>query len=226
MTSIPDVNWSRIAGFIRQHTHDLRNELNGLDLEAALLADIVTDSEALEGVGRMRAEIRKVAADLRILSAKFAEPHPSLARLSAQDLFLIWQDQLADLGESPGVDWTSGLAEEYVNVDPSSVAAALREILANARSFGTGAKFRARASVSEGRVILELREPKVTSVDPARWGSTPFASTRRGGYGLGLCSVVRAIESSGGRISWAFDGIAAELVTTISFPVDETQGNY
>jgi hypothetical protein len=220
MTPIPDVNWSHIAGFVRQHTHDLRNELNGLDLEAALLADIVTDAEALEGVARMRAEIRKVASDLRALSAKFADPHASPVRLAAQDLFLIWQDQLQELPDKPKITRKSELGSEAVNVDPSAVATALREVLANAQSFGTGAEIRAGARASNGEVLFELREPKVATVDPARWGATPFISTRRGRYGLGLCSVVRAIESSGGKISWAFDGPSAELITTISFPAE------
>lgn len=219
MTSIPDVDWSRIAGFIRQHTHDLRNELNGLDLEAALLADIVTDAEATEGVARMRAEIRKIAADLRVLSSKFLEPHPNPVRLSAQDLFLIWQDQLGELTKKPDMAWTSTLEEEFVSVDPTAVSAALREVLANAHSFGTGAKLQASARVVDGEVIFEMREPKVNSVDPARWGTSPFVSTRRGGYGLGLCSVVRAIESSGGSITWSFDEAKGELVTKIAFPI-------
>ena len=220
MTSIPEVNWSHITAFVRQHTHDLRNELNGLDLEAALVAEIVTDAEAREGVARMRAQIRKVAGDLRALSAKFADSVPNLVPLPTRELFLIWQDQLGELTDRPDVEWTSELGEEVVNVDPAAVAAALRELLANAHFFSKGARLRGRAWSAEGKVTFEFREPKTTSVDPVRWGSNPFVSTRRGGYGLGLCTVVRAIESSGGKISWVYDGSAAELVTTISFPCE------
>jgi hypothetical protein len=222
MSSIPDVNWSRISTFVRQHTHDLRNELNGLDLEAALLADLVTDPEALEGVGRIRTGIRKVAADLRGLAAKFSEPRPNLVQLPAQDLFLIWKDQLGEVSGRPEVvEWSSELGEEQVNVDPSVVASAFHELLANAHSFGNGAKIHARATIENDQVVFELREPKVETVDPARWGSTPFLSTRRGGYGLGLCSVVRGVEASGGKITWTFDTGAQELVTRIFFPIHE-----
>lgn len=220
MTPIPAVNWSLITAFIRQHTHDLRNELNGLDLETALLADVVTDPEAVEGVTRMRGQLRQIAADLRGLSAKFAESHADVVEMPAQDLFLIWQDQLSDLSAQPEVEWTSELAGESVNVDPTAVAKALREVLSNAQSFGPGGKLRARARVESGAVIFELREPKVAAVDPERWGLTPFVSTRRGGYGLGLCSVLREIEASGGKIVWRFDATASELVTTTSFPVN------
>ena len=221
MTSIPDVNWSRIAKFVRLHTHDLRNELNGLDLEAALLADIVRDAEAVEGVARMRAEIRKVAANLRALCANFADAAPTPVTLPAQDLFLIWQDQLAALPEKPDVQWTSDLRDETLQVDPTAVSAALREMLANAHSFGTKARLQADARSTADEIIFELREPKLDAVNPARWGSEPFLSTRRGGYGLGLCSSVRAIEASGGKIGWVFDEAARELVTTIKFPIEK-----
>ena len=216
MTSIPDVSWSRIAAFVRQHTHDLRNELNGLDLEAALLADIVTDPEALESVGRMRTEIRKVAGDLRALSGKFADPRPSPIALPARELFLIWQDQLSGLEPGPESEWTSEFGDEQVHVDPGGIAQALREMLVNARAFGGGAKMAARGRTENGHVIFELHEPKETPVDCSRWGRTPFEATRRGGYGLGLCALLKAVEANGGTVTWAF--APPELVTTLSFP--------
>jgi light-regulated signal transduction histidine kinase (bacteriophytochrome) len=215
---MPDVTWVHLAAFVRQHTHDLRNELNGLDLEAALLADIVSDPEAAESVGRIRAEIRKLAANLRTLATKFAEPHPTFVRLAARELFLIWQDQQNGLQTAPEVSWRDGLADEHVNVDPGAVAIAFRELLANACSFGVGERLRAAARVQGDDVCFELREPKQQAIEPERWGHSPFVSTRRGGYGLGLCEVLRTVEASGGRIAWTFDAEAKELVTTIAFP--------
>lgn len=217
MTSIPDVNWSRIAGFVRQHTHDLRNELNGLDLEAALLADIVTDPEAMESVSRIRAEIRKVAANLRSLSGKFAETRPNPLLIAGRELFLIWKDQLAELKSTLEVEWVDEVGEEQVNVDPGAVAQAFQELLRNAQSFAGAGKLRASVSAQADRVVFELREPKVESIDPSRWGKSPFSSGRRGSYGLGLCSLLRAIEANNGTVSWHFDSETKELVTAISF---------
>ena len=50
-TQIP---WSRLAGFIRKHTHDVRNDLNSLDLESAFLEEIVPPGEMQTGVARIR----------------------------------------------------------------------------------------------------------------------------------------------------------------------------
>ena len=216
MNSIPDVSWGRISGFIRQHTHDLRNELNGLDLEAALLADIVDDPEARESVTRMRSEIRKLAANLRSLSGKFAEVRPSRLRIPAREIFLIWQDQLSGVS-GLDVEWKDELDGEDVEVDPSGVAQVLRELLVNAHAFTQGGKVRAISRSREG-VQFELREQKKEVVEPLRWGQAPFASTRRGAYGLGLCTALQTVEANGGTLRWSFDPQAGELVTTLTFP--------
>jgi len=221
MTTNPDVSWTHLSGFVRQHTHDLRNELNGLDLEAALLADMVTDSESRETVARMRAEIRKVAADLRALSAKFANNQPTLLRLKAQELYLIWQDQWKELNNGLQIEWQSKLGEEHVEVDPNALAQAFRELLVNASSHSavTGATLRATAAHDESEIVFELSEPKTQTVDPARWGKNAFVTTRRGSYGLGLCSLLRAVESCGGTVCWRFEEAERTLVTRIAFPL-------
>jgi hypothetical protein len=219
MPALPDVAWNRIAGFVRQHTHDLRNELNGIDLETALLADLVDDGEARESVARIRAEIRQMAAGLRQLSAKFAEPKMTPMRIAAQELFLIWQDQLVGL---PGLEiaWDGRLGGEEVEVDPGAFAMAFRELLVNAHAFAppTRSRLRAGARGADG-VTFELHEPKSEAVDPADWGRTPLVSTRRGGYGLGLCVLCQTLEANGSTVRWRYDPAASELVTTISIPL-------
>ncbi len=216
MTKIPDVAWSRVAGFVRKHTHEFRNDLNGLDLEAALLADLITEGEASECVARMRRELRKVAERLRTLSSKFADVRPNRVLLPARELFLIWRETLTEL---PGleVEWIDRLGTQQVNVDPGSVALALRELLVNAHAFRAEGTATAIAS-GIGTVQFELREPKTETIDPSRWGQTPLDSTRRGSLGLGLCTVLRTIEANEGAVSWRFDPERKILVTNITFP--------
>ncbi len=211
--------WSHFAQFIRQHTHDVRNDLNGLDLEAALLAELVPDGEAAEGVARMRAQIRRVAADLRALAGKFADPQPTRALYEARELFLIWQDQLAALDPAPTVQWSDTLAAEQVNVDATALANVFRELLANAQAFGTGAPLFATARVEDRHIVFELREPKEAPVETANWGRAPFATVRHGHYGLGLWEAQRVIAASGGDVQQRFAPDTMELITTLLFPV-------
>src|SRR5687767_3011033 len=93
MDSAPLVPWPRVTAFVRQHTHDVRNHLNGIDLEAALLRELITDPEALEGVARLRQQVRDTAAGLRALSNRLADPVPRPSAISATELFEIWQEQ-------------------------------------------------------------------------------------------------------------------------------------
>lgn len=148
--SIP---YSRIAAFIRQHTHDVRNHLNGLDLESALITDIVTDPEAVASVARLRAQIRETATSLRTLSSKISEPQPSRAPLAARDLFLIWQDEGARLGLE-SIAWTQTLGPERVNVDAGELSKVFAELLTNAKQFGDGKGLVAMAAVSGGAGVL------------------------------------------------------------------------
>ena len=219
MPSAPDLSLPQLAQFIRQHTHDVRNGLNGLDLEAALLAELNPAGEASESVARIRAQIRRLATDMRTLAAKFADPQPTRAPYDATELFLIWQDQLAAIDPAPTVQWSEALGAEQVNVDAAALANVFRELLANAQAFGTGVSLRGAARLKDGQIVFELREPKSAHVETASWGRAPFASMRHGHYGLGLWEAQRVITANGGEVQRCFAQDAMELITTLRFPV-------
>lgn len=219
MHNVPDLSWSHLAQFIRQYTHDLRNDLNGLDLEAALLADFVPSGEATESLTRIRAQIRGLATNLRSLAGKFTDPHPVCALYGARDLFLIWQDQVAALTPAPTVQWSEAPGVGQVNVDASALADVFRELLANAQAFGTGAPVSAAARVEDHQAVFELREPKDSPLETASWGRAPFASLRHGHYGLGLWAAQRTIAAMGGEVRRRFAPDAMQLVTTLLFPI-------
>ena len=219
MQPAPELSLPLLAKFIRQHTHDVCNDLNGLDLEASLLAELAPGGEAGESVARIHGQIRRLAADLRGLSAKFVEPKPVRARYAARELFLIWQDQPAALEPAPAVQWSDALGAEQVDVDAAALADVLRELLANAQAFGTGAPLLAASRVEDGKVAFELREPKDSPVETAGWGNAPFAAMRHGHYGLGLWEAQRTITASGGEVRRHFAKDTMELITTLLFPV-------
>jgi hypothetical protein len=223
MDPAPDLSFPRLAQFIRQHTHDLRNELNGLELEATLLAELAPGEEAAESVARIRQQIRRFAADVHRLAAKFIGPKPTCALYTARELFLIWQDQLAALDPSPAVQWREELGTEQMNVDAAELADVFRELLANAQRFGTGAPMSATTRVEDRQIVFELREPKDAPLETAGWGSAPFASTmRHGHYGLGLWDAQRTITANGGEVQRCFAQDTMELITTLLFPIAST----
>lgn len=208
---------SSIAGFLRQQTHDICNHLNGLDLEAALLAETITDADGAEGVSRMRRQIRDLATELKALSGKVCAEEPQRAPIAARELFLIWQDQAAALGLD-SIAWASALGDERINVDVAALGEVLRELLINAQQFTGTAGPTAMADLRGGQIEFELREAKREPVDPSSWGRQPFVSTKRGGYGLGLWQAAQVVATNGGEITRAFLPNGT-LVTKLTFPL-------
>jgi signal transduction histidine kinase len=209
---------TRLAAFLRQHTHDVRNALNSLELETALLQELVRDAEGLACVDRIRSQVRTFGGQMRSLSALFQEPQPDAAPIAASELFLIWKDQQAGLKHPLEVEWQGSLGAEKVNVDTTMMSAVFRELLANAAAFGTGGKVTASAQREGGDVVFALREPKTAVLDTSRWGE-PLVTTRRGGYGLGLWSAQRLLTANRARITQQQTPGDLALVTRISVPV-------
>ena len=211
------IELSAVAGFIRQQTHDIRNHLNGLDLEAALLAEIVTDPEGAKGIERLRHQIHALAEELKAVAGKFSCDEANRAPIAARELFLIWQDQAPMLGLE-SIVWGTALGDEKINVDVAAIGDVLKELLINAKQFTGTQGLAAMADLRGGRIEFELRESKRDSLDPSQWGSHPFVSTKRGGYGLGLWQAAQIVAANGGEITRAFLP-PGTLVTKLTFPL-------
>ena len=219
MESGPEISWPRLSAFFRQHTHDVRNALNSLDLETALLQEIATDEEGRASTARVRQQLRALAEKLRALSALFQEPQPYRAPLAARELFLIWREQHESLPEPPAVEWIEELADEKVNVDAGMMATVFRELLTNARAFRDGEPATASARREGEEVVFELCEPKSKPVDTAEWGRRVFETTKRGGYGLGLWTVKQLSGAKGAKITQEYLPEENRLRTKIALPV-------
>lgn len=219
MHSALELPWPRVAAFVRQHTHDVRNDLNSLDLEGALLAEMVTDEEAKESIARIRRQIRQSAAKLKALSAKFNDPRPVPTPLLASDLFEIWQEQGRSLSDPLEMTWSSKLGSQSLAVDAALMALTLRELLENASQFSPGSKITATATAHPDRVTFELHETKKEPVDPKGWCTNPLQSSRRGAYGLGLWQAQRIVQAHGGDLSQRYVPDGGSLVTTVWLPL-------
>ncbi len=219
MHSDPDIPAERVAAFVRQHTHDVRNGLNGLDLEAALVQEIVTDEEARESLARMRAQVRALAEQMRALAGRFRDPQPHLAPLAARELLAVFREQNAGLPAALEISWDDELGGESVRVDVGMLADLFRELLVNAVAFPSSGPIAVRARCEAEGVLFELSEPKAKALDVAGWGAVPFSSGHRGGYGLGLWTARRIAEANGLALTREFSS-AGNLVTRLRFPKD------
>lgn len=217
MNSAPEIPWKRVAGFVRQHAHDVRNGLNSLDLETTLLHELVKDEEATASVERVQKQLRALAMQLRSLAALFQDPQPVAAPIPARVLLQIWREKHAALQDVLKVHWMDELGDERVNADVGMMATVFRELLTNATAFSTGAPVTVTARAASGEVFFELREPKNEALDTSTWGQ-PLSTTRRGGYGLGLWTARRLMQANGASLLQRHVSGEACLLSQIILP--------
>lgn len=211
---------TRVAAFIRQYTHDVRNTINCMDLEMELMQDLITEPEAVTSMNRIREQLRAMEVQMRSLSAAFHEPRPTPDIIHARVLLQIWREKHAELSDAAQIQWSDKLGDEQVEVDVEMVAAAFSELLNNttAHSEGSAGPLSAHAEAKAGLVVFHLKEPKKTAVNPVGW-TQPFSATSRGHYGLGLWAAKRKLEANGARFSQRWDEKESALITEIGLPL-------
>lgn len=207
---------SPLSAFLRRHTHDMRNDLNALELELALLKELSPEGEAQECVARMSRQARLIAERMKALSARFQDPLPFASILPAHALFVIWQERCEDHRERPDVRWDEQLGDQNVEVDAGMMAAVFNELLCNAASFCRG-PITVSARPEGTAVFFEMREPQEVPLDTQLWGR-PFYTTRTGHDGLGLWTARRMIAANQAEIAQRYLPEDSVLLTRITIP--------
>lgn len=223
----PHVPLNRIAGFVRQVTHDVRNGLNSMDLQAAYLNELLTDPETIDELRRLRGLIQTTARQLQTLSSNFWTGTPNLVTYSAKILIEDLRDRLQKtFAESAAklekIAWKVDLGEEAVAVDIEMLFGALTRLFENALDFSEpNAEVTAHAFAANGRFILDLTETKskAPTTDPETWGDDPFTSSKRGGYGLGIFRAKTLLSVQSGELQISYESGSNLLRTRVSLPL-------
>jgi nitrogen-specific signal transduction histidine kinase len=217
------VPFERVAGLVRHLTHDIRNGLNTLDLQASFLQELVNDPEASPEVKRIRSMISTTAKTLQNFSSTFwlGEMHP--VTYSAEMLVEDFRARLVSVlpEQAKEITWTVELGKEAIAVDIELIFRAFSEFFKNAIHFreNEGA-ISVRVFAEKERFVLELRETKTeVSSQPESWGTEPLVSTRRGGFGMGLFHARRILTAHEGLAEIGFDSTAKLLTTRLSLPL-------
>ncbi len=117
----------RSAQLVRRFGHDLRNNLNAVEMDACHLELLIKDAEGKESLNRMRRQLSQVERKLRALTLRFISPEPGV--FPAADLFTMWNSRA--MGVFPGISirWEDGLGSELIFGDLRIIADALGEML-------------------------------------------------------------------------------------------------
>ena len=202
------VPWAQVAGFVRQLGHDIRNDLNALSLEAALLKELVTDPEAVTSASRIQAQLREAANRLKDLSSRYALAHPQVTPHSLASL----SSQLELVDGLKNVHWTTSASPRVVSTDPVLLGLALQEIVRNSAIHGKDAKV--SVTVGEdgsGGGVVDIFEANTAFYE---WPATPFAAPRAGKYGAGLYMASLILHELGAQLQRkeANGGMATRIV--------------
>ena len=218
------VSWENVVRFVRQLSHDLRNDLNAAELQAAFLGELTSDNAELkEEVKRLREMIAKLASTLHGLSAALGQINANKMPYRTSDFVEDLRERIAKdfSAESRAIKWEGQTGDALFEVDPQLLQQAFIELFTNAFQHERGKdSISALAKIDHGNFVFTLREPKAGFQLPTEnWGRQPLGKVGQGHYGLGLNRVRAILEAHGGDLRAQYDPTASALVTTITLPI-------
>jgi K+-sensing histidine kinase KdpD len=222
-----NVSWSKIIRFVRQLSHDLRNDLNAAELQAAFIGELTgDDAELKEEVKRLREMILKLAVTLQGVSMSLGQVSPNMMPYGVSEFVDDLRDKLAKdfPAESGSIKWEVQAGQEMFDVDPQLLQQALLELFQNAFQHERGeGPLVALARIDHGKFVLTIREPKSGfELSTKSWGREPLGKVRQGHYGLGLNRARVILETHDGELHATYDSAASELFTTVTLPISRT----
>ena len=219
----PGVPWPDMVKFVRQLSHDIRNNLNAVELQSAFLAELAEEAEMKNEVQRLREMISQIGTSLQRLTAALSQTKPNLIPYPAADFVEDLKQKLTkEFSENAAkVTWDVQLKDVSLQVDPQMVQQAFLEIFGNAFQHERNIKsITAKAYIDNNRFVFELREPKARfELSTENWGREPLRNVSQGHYGLGLNRARSIAEAHGGDFRAEYDRKTSTLITILTLPI-------
>src|SRR4029077_21277588 len=128
------VSWPDLVKFIRQLGHDIRNNLNAVELQSAYLAELAEDGEIKTEIQRLRQMISEVGSNLQRVTAGLSQTKPTPISYKAADFVEDLKQKVAkDLPDRVAkVNWDVQVMDGTLEIDPQLAHQALLELFTNA----------------------------------------------------------------------------------------------
>ena len=219
----PSVPWSDTIRFIRQLSHDLRNDLNAIELQSAYIGELETNEELLGEIKRLREMVSGLASTLQQLSRDVGGVKPTLISYRATDFMEDLRRKIDEYfpQQNTEITWEIQLGNAMLSVDPQLLQEVFTELFANAFRHDRGkGPVVAKAKIDNNRFLFTLHEPKDRFDLPTQdWGREPLRKISQRHYGLGLNRVRAIVEAHGGKLHAQYDPNVSALITTLTIPV-------
>jgi signal transduction histidine kinase len=116
-----------VAVMIKRHAHDVRNTLNGMELELTLLGEATTDPAMREAVDRLRQAGAEISRLLRGLSSKYAnESHCVVPAVQVAEQ---WSADSRHVAPGVQLKWKVNFLDENILVDPGLIRSLLGDLV-------------------------------------------------------------------------------------------------
>src|SRR5438067_6018188 len=222
---VSNVAWSDVVHFIRQLSHDLRNHLNGIELQSAYISELEPEDEIKGEIKRLREMISGLTSTLQSLSKAVSAVKPNLISYSATDFVEDLREKInRDFsGETAEINWNIQLGDAMLNVDPQLLQETFIELFANAFRHNRGdGVLVTTAKIDNDQFLFTLEEPKARfdlAID--NWGREPLRKVSQGHYGLGLNRVRAIVEAHGGKLYAQYNPKNSAFTTTLALPASD-----
>ena len=217
------IPWADTSHFIRQLSHDLRNDLNAIELQSTYISELEKTEELKGEIKRLRQMVSNLASTLQHLSKAVGEIAPNPIPYRASDFIEDLRSHIEhDLPkESAEITWDIQLGDAMLNIDPQLLQEVFSELITNAFLHDRGkGPIIAAAKIADARFLFTFHEPKSRFDSPTQnWGREPLRKTTQRHYGLGLNRARAIVEAHGGKLHAQYDPNVSALITTLTLPV-------
>lgn len=212
----------RVEAFLRQLAHDVRNDLNAMDLLVSYAEDMGGSAAALPTLDQLHGAVRYGSKRMQRIARAFQMPLPDCIPYPTDLLFEDLRDRLGM--ERP--ELAARVVWEFEGpcvrpaLDPVLVLEAVTELLENASVFSPAEEAVVlRVGVRQDGALWQVRQHCMEAPrDLAQWGVRPMESARRGAYGLGLFRVRRILRAHGAGLDFVHDPVLGFLTAEVFFP--------
>jgi hypothetical protein len=143
-----------MGALVRRHTHDLRNFLNGMELELALLTEIADEPERLAALKRIRREMKLAEAMIRSFGAKFIVETKSTVCLA--DVAEQWMSDARSLLPECSMAWDIKAGHALLHVEAALLRSLLGDLLSLTARKCPRALLEAGCAAADDRVVFSI----------------------------------------------------------------------
>ncbi len=211
-----------VDAFLRQLSHDVRNDLNAMDLLISYAEDLGAGEKAGAALEQLHGAVRYGSQRMVRISKAFQIPMPDRIPYPVDLLFEDLRDRLSvERPELSGrLRWVFSGEPCLALLDPVLVLEAMTELLQNAAAFSAPEEpvHVAAQGDGDGAFWRVEQSAPLPVKGMQQWGLRPLESSRRAHYGLGLFRVRRILQALGARLTYSHDLERGVLRSEVFFP--------